>query len=88
MLNSFVTASQAASERLAFVNSAGNAVMKVDNTTNVPFNEKRHTVRVSTKDRFAVGSVWIADMIHVPFGVSHAFSRPLDDDRCDGLRRE
>lgn len=87
MLNSFVTASQAASERLAFINSAGNAVMKADNTTKVPFNEKRHMVRISTKDRIAVGSVWIADMLHVPFGVSHVFSRPLDDDRCDGLGR-
>ena len=74
MLNSFVTASQAASERLAFVNPAGNAVMKVDNTTVVSFNEKRNTVRISTKDRFAVGSVWIADMLHVPFGVSHEFA--------------
>jgi hypothetical protein len=74
VLNSFVTASQAASERLAFVNPAGNAVMKVDNTTVVSFNEKRNTVRISTKDRFAVGSVWIADMLHVPFGVSHEFA--------------
>lgn len=44
--------------------------MKVDNKTNVPFNDKRNTVRISTTDRFAVGSVWIADMLHVPFGVS------------------
>jgi len=66
----FVTASQAASDRLAFVNAAGNAIMKVDNTTVVPFNDKRNTIRISTKDRFAVGSVWIADMVHVPFGCS------------------
>jgi hypothetical protein len=44
--------------------------MKVDNKTNVAFNQKRNTVRISTQDRFAVGSVWIADMLHVPFGVS------------------
>jgi hypothetical protein len=44
--------------------------MKVDNKTQVAFNQKRNTVRISTKDRFAVGSVWIADMLHVPFGVS------------------
>ena len=44
--------------------------MKVDNTTNVAFNQKRNTVRITTKDRFAVSSVWIADMLHVPFGVS------------------
>ena len=74
VLISFVTASQAASERLAFVNPAGNAIMKVDNTTVVPFNDKRNTVRISTKDRFAVGSVWIADMLHVPFGVNQAFA--------------
>lgn len=44
--------------------------MKVDNKTQVAFNQKRNTVRITTKDRFAVGSVWIADMLHVPFGVS------------------
>jgi len=66
----FVTASQAASQQLAFVNAAGNAIMKVDNKTNVAFNQKRNTVRISTKDRFTVGSVWIADMLHVPFGCS------------------
>lgn len=66
----FVTASQAASQQLAFVNAAGNAIMKVDNKTNVAFNQKRNTVRITSKDRFAVGSVWIADMLHVPFGCS------------------
>jgi hypothetical protein len=76
LLPSFVTASQAASQQLAFVNPAGNAIMKVDNKTNVAFNQKRNTVRISTKDRFAVGSVWISDMLHVPFGVSCA--------TCDG----
>ncbi|KAH8986490.1 concanavalin A-like lectin/glucanase domain-containing protein [Lactarius akahatsu] len=66
----FVNASQAASDRLAFVNSAGNAIMKVDNTTVVPLNSKRDTVRITSKDLFGVGSVWIADMLHVPFGCS------------------
>ncbi|KAH9066128.1 concanavalin A-like lectin/glucanase domain-containing protein [Lactarius deliciosus] len=66
----FVNASQAASRRLAFVNSAGNAIMKVDNTTVVPLNSKRDTVRITSKDLFPVGSVWIADMLHVPFGCS------------------
>jgi hypothetical protein len=44
--------------------------MKVDNKTQVAFNQKRNTVRITTKDRFTAGSVWIADMLHVPFGVS------------------
>ncbi|KAF7422337.1 hypothetical protein PC9H_010493 [Pleurotus ostreatus] len=67
----FVSASQAQSSRLAFVDSSTNhAIVKVDNTSMVPFNEKRNTVRISTKDRYAVGSVWVADMVHVPFGCS------------------
>ena len=36
----------------------------------VAFNQKRNTVRISSKDLFAVGSVWIADMLHVTFRVS------------------
>jgi hypothetical protein len=82
VLDSFVTASQGASERLAFVNTAGNAIMKVDNMTVVPFNDKRNTVRITTKDRFPVGSMWIADMLHVPFGVSHSTRSTLNDDLC------
>jgi len=66
----FVSAQEATSENLAFVNGAGNAIIKVDNTTQVPFNQKRNTVRISSKDRFSVGSLWIADMLHVPFGCS------------------
>ncbi|KAJ7644452.1 glycoside hydrolase family 16 protein [Roridomyces roridus] len=43
---------------------------QVDNTSTVPLNQKRNTVRISSKDEFEVGSVWIADMYHVPFGCS------------------
>lgn len=78
MLLSFVSASQAQSSRLAFVDSSTNhAIVKVDNTSMVPFNEKRNTVRISTKDRYAVGSVWVADMVHVPFGVRFTAAHPL-----------
>ncbi|TFY77831.1 hypothetical protein EWM64_g6179 [Hericium alpestre] len=66
----FVSAQQASQDQLAFVNGAGNAIMKVDNTSQVAFNQKRNTIRISSKDRFAVGSVWVADMLHVPFGCS------------------
>ncbi|KAF8532007.1 glycoside hydrolase family 16 protein [Gautieria morchelliformis] len=66
----FVSSQVASSAQLAFVNAAGNAVIKVDNTTNVPFNQKRNTVRISTTDSYGVGSVWVADMLHVPFGCS------------------
>lgn len=67
----FVSASVAASQQLAFVDpNTNHAIIKVDNTTNVPFNIKRNTVRITTNDSFSVGSVWTADILHVPFGVS------------------
>lgn len=42
---------------------------KVDNTSTVAWNDKRNTVRISSNDYFEVGSLWIADMYHVPYGV-------------------
>ena len=67
---SFVTKDQSSS--LAYVDSNNHAIIKVDNTTNVPYNEKRNTVRMTSKDSYGLGSVWIADMYHVPYGVSRA----------------
>ncbi len=69
-----MTASEASKQQLAFVNSAGNAIMKVDNkTANLQFSEKRNSVRITSTDYYTVGSVWVADMLHVPYGVSHFF---------------
>ncbi|KDQ62064.1 glycoside hydrolase family 16 protein [Jaapia argillacea MUCL 33604] len=66
----FVSSSQASSSKLAYVNSAGNAIIKVDNTTQVAYSDKRNSVRISTQDRYTVGSLWITEMLHVPFGCS------------------
>ncbi|KAF9051587.1 hypothetical protein BJ165DRAFT_899491 [Panaeolus papilionaceus] len=67
----FVTAAQATSSKLAFVDPTSNhAFVKVDNSTNVVFNNKRDTVRMQTNVRYGVGSVWIADFLHVPYGCS------------------
>jgi len=67
----FVSSSVAASAKLAYVDPGTNhAIIKVDNTSTVPFNEKRNTVRITTNDRYAVGSVWVADMYHLPYGCS------------------
>ena len=43
--------------------------MKVDNTTNVAFGDKRNSVRIVSKDQYTVGSVWVADILHLPYGV-------------------
>ncbi|KAG6820615.1 hypothetical protein H0H93_014218 [Arthromyces matolae] len=56
---------------LAYVDSNTNhAIIKVDNTSTVPYNEKRNTVRISTDDRYGLGTVWVADMLHIPYGCS------------------
>ncbi|OBZ71521.1 putative glycosidase C21B10.07 [Grifola frondosa] len=57
-------------DNLAFVNDAGNAIMQVDNTTTLKFNQNRNSIRISSKDQFTVGTVFVADMLHVPYGCS------------------
>jgi len=67
----FVTEEVATSSQLAYVDSSTNhAIMKVDNTSTVAFNDKRNTIRISSNDYYEVGSLWIADMYHVPYGCS------------------
>lgn len=43
--------------------------MRVDNFTNLKFGDKRDTIHITSLDLFTVGSVWVADMLHVPYGV-------------------
>jgi hypothetical protein len=73
----------ATSQHLAYINSANNAIIKVDNTTNVTMNQKRNTVwhlgsmfkkcsdsemqvRITTQDAYALGSLWIIDLVSSP----------------------
>lgn len=60
--------------QLTYVNGAGNAIIKVDNTSFVPYNDKRDTVRITTADYFPVGTIWIIDAVHLPFGCSVSIS--------------
>ncbi|KAJ3874433.1 glycoside hydrolase family 16 protein [Lentinula edodes] len=62
--------SDAFSQGLAYVNSVGNAVIKVDNIHSVQSPQKRNSVRITTKDSYAVGSLWIFDLVHIPYGCS------------------
>ncbi|EMD34925.1 glycoside hydrolase family 16 protein [Gelatoporia subvermispora B] len=66
----WVNQSLATTDQLAFVNGAGNAIIKVDNTSFVPYNDKRDSVRITTEDYFPVGSVFIIDAAHLPYGCS------------------
>lgn len=58
------------SQGLAFVNNAGNVVMKVDDMHDVLPQQKRNSVRITSQDTYAVGSLWIADIVHIPWGCS------------------
>ncbi|KAG5349932.1 hypothetical protein C0989_001216, partial [Termitomyces sp. Mn162] len=61
---------QAYGQGLVYVNTVGNAILKVDNEHSVAFGQKRASVRISTKASYAVGSLWITDMVHIPYGCS------------------
>ena len=67
---SYLSAKDASSQQLAFINDAGRAVMKVDNSSVLKFPAKRNSIRIATKAKYTIGSLWVADMTHVPFGVS------------------
>ncbi|GAA5953800.1 hypothetical protein JCM8115_004159 [Rhodotorula mucilaginosa] len=58
------------SSDLAYVNSAGNAIIKVDNTSTVLYPNKRRSVRISSQETWGIGSLWVFDMVHVPYGCS------------------
>lgn len=60
----------AASQGLAYVNGNGNAIIRVDNYSTVPYNQKRNSVRITTTDAYDYGSLWIIDILHLPFGCS------------------
>lgn len=44
--------------------------MKVDNMHNVVNGQKRNSVRITSQDIYDVGSLWIIDLKHIPFGCS------------------
>ena len=69
--------SDAFAQQLAYVNDMDQVVMRVDNTTNVAWNDKRNSVRIESRDWYGVGSLWIVDIAHVPYGCSVSLLRPV-----------
>lgn len=59
-------------QRLLYVNSVGNVIMKVDNTTSGVGNASyvRNSVQILSKTPITPGHLVIMDAIHMPFGVS------------------
>ncbi|CAK5271233.1 unnamed protein product [Mycena citricolor] len=66
----WLTESDAFSQQLALVNQAGNVIIKVDNFTPVSPGQKRNSVRITTRKTYAMGTLWIVDAVHMPFGCS------------------
>ncbi|KAF4619190.1 hypothetical protein D9613_004737 [Agrocybe pediades] len=66
----------ATSKKLAFINGAGNAIVKVDNSSvlSPPLAMgdvvNRDSIRLTSLDSYPIGSLIIIDVLHVPFGCS------------------
>ncbi|GAA5893535.1 hypothetical protein JCM8208_000824 [Rhodotorula glutinis] len=68
---------------VAFTNSAGNAVIRVDNSSEIAPNGLRNSVRITTERTFDLGRLIVMDALHLPYGCatwpafwSHAVSWP------------
>lgn len=72
IVSRFISATEAGGpDSLAYVDpNTSHAIIKVDNTTGIPYPEKRKSVRITSKDAFGLGSVFVADIHHAPFGCS------------------
>jgi len=60
----------ASQQQLAYINAQGNAIIKVDNSTNLPFGDKRDSIRITSQDGYNIGTLWIFDIVHLPYGCS------------------
>ncbi|GAA5841387.1 hypothetical protein JCM11251_006174 [Rhodosporidiobolus azoricus] len=58
------------SSDLTYMNAAGNAIIKADNTSTVLYPNKRRSVRIQSNDSYGIGSMWVFDFLHVPYGCS------------------
>ena len=67
----YVTKETAEQERLVFVNDAGRAIIKVDNTTDGRGNDTfgRNAVKMLTDWTFTEGHLVLFDAVHMPYGV-------------------
>ncbi|KAH9940488.1 concanavalin A-like lectin/glucanase domain-containing protein [Epithele typhae] len=58
------------SPKLAYTTDKGTAIIRVDNETVVPYNEKRNSIRIATTDFFPISSVFLFDAVHMAYGCS------------------
>ncbi|KAF9035859.1 hypothetical protein BJ165DRAFT_1331829, partial [Panaeolus papilionaceus] len=68
----YVDEPTARGQQLISTNGQGNAILRVDNFTTLVPGElvNRNSLRLTTKDRFQIGSLIIIDVVHMPYGCS------------------
>ncbi|EGO03548.1 glycoside hydrolase family 16 protein [Serpula lacrymans var. lacrymans S7.3] len=66
----YLNQSEATKQNLAYINSEGRAIIKVDNTTDVAMGQNRSSIRMTSQDAYPIGSLWIIDLYHIPYGCS------------------
>ncbi|KAF8552469.1 glycoside hydrolase family 16 protein [Imleria badia] len=66
----WVTQEVATSQNLAYLNAKNHIILKVDNVTNVTSGEMRNSVRITTTEAYDLGTLWMIDLNHIPYGCS------------------
>ncbi|OCF58171.1 endo-1,3(4)-beta-glucanase [Kwoniella mangroviensis CBS 10435] len=66
----YANQSVASSSQLTYSTSSNTAIIRVDNFTDVAYNYKRNSVKITSQDSYDVGSVWVLDAVHLPYGCS------------------
>ncbi|OWT36813.1 hypothetical protein C362_05550 [Cryptococcus neoformans Bt1] len=59
-----------ANTSLLYTTSSGTTILKVDNSTFVPYLEKRFAPKLLSKSAYEIGTVWVFDAVHLPYGCS------------------
>jgi hypothetical protein len=55
--------------------------MTVDNTSFVPYNEKRYAPKLLSKTSYGLGTVWVMDASHLPYGCCKSIAECTDNSR-------
>ncbi|KAK0230124.1 glycoside hydrolase family 16 protein [Armillaria fumosa] len=68
----FVDQATGSSQKLAYVNDAGNAILRVDNSTDITGTGLvyRDSVKLLSQDLYPLGSLITIDIVHMPYGCS------------------
>ncbi|WVO18318.1 hypothetical protein L204_106033 [Cryptococcus depauperatus] len=55
---------------LLYTTPANTTILKVDNATVVPYLQKRYAPKLFSKTAYDIGTVWVMDAVHLPYGCS------------------